>query len=480
LYSDFVASHPGHWRAAGVLGDLLVRAGRSAEAVERYVGLAARHRLVAPDECVLACRKIIALNGDVTDEGARALLVGVCMEGGNVDGAQRYATRADEWKSIADALFSRRRAVDAVVALERALAVAPSDHETRLRLARQASAAEDFERARSYLPSEADHVAILQCRLDVELAAGNTREVRSAAVRLLKVDRARLAELVSLAASVAPGEPAFQCVDVATDALLADGQWQAAAAVLEPYVARVPHHIPALMKLVEVCVDGDLCDLLRRAQAGLADAYLEAGHGREARVIAEDLALEDPDEPANIVRFRRALELLGEPDPDGFIAERLADGQPYIDFGTGTFEAAPAERAVIEREPEALEPPVERALRLQQAGRGDEAIDVLRSAVRQIEHRFEAALLLARTSKERGENQEAIEWFDRARQAAPTPEAAVRVLYDLGVTLVAAGEAERALAVFRELGRAEPRLGHGTPSDTHAADVPPRSRHPRK
>jgi hypothetical protein len=47
---------------------------------------------------------------------------------------------------------------------------------------------------------------------------------------------------------------------------------------------------------------------------------------------------------------------------------------------------------------------------------------------------------------------EAIEWFERATQAAaPTAAASHDLLYDLAQLLVSAGEGDRALAVFLEL-----------------------------
>jgi tetratricopeptide (TPR) repeat protein len=83
------------------------------------------------------------------------------------------------------------------------------------------------------------------------------------------------------------------------------------------------------MKLVEVCVDGDLEATMYSAQAQLADAYLRAGRANEARVIAEDLVAREPWEPANIERFRSALVMLGEPDPDSVIADRLSGDSPF-------------------------------------------------------------------------------------------------------------------------------------------------------
>jgi tetratricopeptide (TPR) repeat protein len=83
------------------------------------------------------------------------------------------------------------------------------------------------------------------------------------------------------------------------------------------------------MRLVEICVDGGLESTMYSAQAQLADAYIAAGAATEARFIAEDLVAREPWEPSNIERFRRALELMGEPDPDGLIAARLSGESPF-------------------------------------------------------------------------------------------------------------------------------------------------------
>jgi hypothetical protein len=84
------------------------------------------------------------------------------------------------------------------------------------------------------------------------------------------------------------------------------------------------------MRLVEVCVDGGLEATMYSAQAQLADAYLAAGSAAEARFLAEDLVAREPWDRANIERFRRALELMGEPDPDGVIADRLSGQSPFM------------------------------------------------------------------------------------------------------------------------------------------------------
>ena len=84
------------------------------------------------------------------------------------------------------------------------------------------------------------------------------------------------------------------------------------------------------MRLVEICVDGGLEATMYSAQAQLADAYITAGAASEARFIAEDLVAREPWDRANIERFRRTLVLMGEPDPDGLIAERLSGEFPFM------------------------------------------------------------------------------------------------------------------------------------------------------
>ena len=116
--------------------------------------------------------------------------------------------------------------------------------------------------------------------------------------------------------------------------------------MLQEFVTRVPNHIPALMRLVEICVDGGLESTMYSAQAQLADAYIEAGHATEARFIAEDLVAREPWDKANIERFRRTLVLLGEPDPDALIAARLSGESPFMSTdlsGDSLFDELPPE-----------------------------------------------------------------------------------------------------------------------------------------
>ena len=85
----------------------------------------------------------------------------------------------------------------------------------------------------------------------------------------------------------------------------------------------MPGQIGALLRLVEVCVDGGLEATMYEAQAQLADAYLAADRAEEARVIAEDLVSREPHEVSHIERLRTALTMLDVDDVEGAIAARI-------------------------------------------------------------------------------------------------------------------------------------------------------------
>jgi hypothetical protein len=83
-----------------------------------------------------------------------------------------------------------------------------------------------------------------------------------------------------------------------------------AATALQRFVTRAPGCIGALVKLVEVAVDGDLGATASQAQEMLADAYLANGDIADGLAIAEDLAAREPNNPAYASRVRQAQEML--------------------------------------------------------------------------------------------------------------------------------------------------------------------------
>ena len=106
-----------------------------------------------------------------------------------------------------------------------------------------------------------------------QLCAGEELEGRAVLTRAPTLDPVRHAEALQLALDLAAAgrvDTAFGCVDVVTDAALLDGDWQRAIDALQTFVDAAPH-LPACIKLVELCVDAGLDDHLRTAQAQLTD-----------------------------------------------------------------------------------------------------------------------------------------------------------------------------------------------------------------
>jgi hypothetical protein len=349
---------------------------------------------------------------------------------------------------------------------------------------------------------------------EMELREGRIVEGTTVLQRILEEDPTRRSAIVELGCSIASAnsDAGYECVDVAARAAIAADDWEAAASALSQLVGIVPHNIPALMRLVEICVDGGLEATMHGAQTQLADAYLLVGAGLEARVISEDLVAREPWEPANIDRFRRALTLLGETEIDAIIAERLsgqspftttdfswppksvvgeshplnesADPRPVVDEPVspdgpavvpevdlsevlrdlrGSLRPSAAtpietvlkgfrDEVISDVSPETAEQHLKLAAAYIEMGLPDEAIKALEVATRSPRHQFRAGALLAKASLDLGDTLRAVEWYERASESpAPSPEAYHALLYDLASALEAHGESARALAVLIEL-----------------------------
>jgi tetratricopeptide (TPR) repeat protein len=91
-------------------------------------------------------------------------------------------------------------------------------------------------------------------------------------------------------------------------------------------------------------------------------------------------------------------------------------------------------------------------LALCDAGELEFAVPRLEAAFRGPMTRFRAAAALGRISLQRGDTWRAIDWFERAAEAAaPTPDDGHRLLYELADALENVGEVARALAICLEL-----------------------------
>ncbi len=614
-YVRVVDEAPGDWSTANTLGELYARAGKPDQAVEQYTRIAEHFveegffpkaaaiykkilKLKPLDETTqIQLADISARQGLLADakshlnavaarrraKGDRRGAAEIIVRLGTIDPAdfeaRLQAARTLEemgeeeeagqrFKALHADLLEKGRVPEAVEALKEFVRLNPLESASRATLAKAALENGDLDGAREFLDEDSagKDPALLVHLLEIELRSGQIGPARGVIATLMSVDRSQRGPVLQLGWSLAESTPevTFACVDAVVDTAIAVSDYQEAAAILQDFTTRVPNQIPALLKLVEVCVDGGLETAMYEAQEQLTDAYLAANQAAEARVIAEDLVAREPWEAAHIDRFRKALVMLRVQDPDTLIAERLSGQAPFMardpffddsepapavppeplvpeaaplagdtlpelvtnavpDSGPSAYSthvetpvAAPAgDEPVDVPEPDLTPIPMapitprmpqrpgadeidltgalgdgsgqpaaagasiastgldatledqrnearaDRDFSTQhmtlartylEIGMVDEAIASLHTAARAPQQRFEAAATLGRLYDRRGEQQQAIEWLERAAETpAPSPDEGRALLYDLGVLLEFAGETSRALAVFLEI-----------------------------
>ena len=402
-YAKLVEDQPQDWNAANALGDLYARAGQTELAIGQYSRIAEHFMSDGfyPKAAALY-KKILKINKD--DEASQLQLAEIATLQGLLADARSHlnavATRrrmrgdrrgeaelivrlgsidptdfdarlaaaqileqmgeeddaAGRYRALYADLMEKERVAEALDALRALVRIRPFDPEARAALAKAALDAGDITGAREFLDRDTatNDPVLLQAVIDFDLRAGDVESARQLMPALLHADYGARHKLQELAWSLAASSPeaAFACVDALADAAVEASEFQEAATTLQTFVQRVPGQIAALLKLVEVCVDGGYESAMYNAQVLLTDAYLESGQAAEARVIAEDLVAREPWEAAHIDRFRRALVMLKVPDPDTEIAERLS-GQapfmatdPFVDLSDHQVQPEPAGEAV--------------------------------------------------------------------------------------------------------------------------------------
>jgi tetratricopeptide (TPR) repeat protein len=353
LYKKILKLVPDQEQAQLHLAEISVKQGLLKDAKTHYAAIEARRRArgdtQGADEIVVRLGTVDPADLDARAAAARAL----AASGDEVGAAVRF-------RELYSDLLEKGRQSDALKALGEAVRLNPGDRAGRALLASAAVAAGDMESARGYLDRETagEDPALLMLLVSMELRSDDLTAAREILPPLLALKQELRGDLIELAWTLCEtnAEAAFLCVDVVVDLALAASEFDDAASLLQEFVARVPMHVPALLKLVEICVDGGLETSMYDAQAQLTDAYLAASQASEARVIAEDLVAREPWEAAHIDRFRRALVMLRVPEPDSVIAERLSGQTPFIATDhfadpvapePPTKEAAPQEAPIV-------------------------------------------------------------------------------------------------------------------------------------
>ncbi len=364
-YARVAEDQPKDWNTANALGDLYVRAGQPDKAVTLYRRIA-EHLLAEgfyPKAGALF-KKILKSSPD--DEPSQVRLGEISATQGLMADAKAYysaiATRrrqrgdttgADEivirlGTLDPDDLDARRAGAQAAERNGDAAAAARQYRELYdafLEEGRPEDAAGILKDCVRCNPGANDPGLLLPLA-GLALREGRLDDARTLLSQLPAAGPTGRDGIVDLAWKLVESHPASAavCVDVAADAFVAASDFAEAATLLQAFTTRVPGQIPALLRLVEVCVDGSLEGTVYEAQALLADAYLAEGRADEARVIAEDLVSRDPSHAGHTGRLRRALEILNVDDIEAEIAARVA---PAARESFDTF----ADRDVLDDDP---------------------------------------------------------------------------------------------------------------------------------
>ena len=182
------------------------------------------------------------------------------------------------------------------------------------------------------------------------------------------------------------------------------------------------------------------------------DDVLDLGAVPDLEGPAEVLRVSEVANPPVEIDLSDALSALG-----GSAAASAAAGRPAAGASLeAIFEAMRPRGADYRTVAEGAEL-YERGLRRLEDGDIRDGLADLAEAARVPAFRFPAASRLGREYVARGHAHAGIEWLERAAEMpAPSRDAGLAVLYDLGVALDAVGESTRALAVMMELEADEP------------------------
>ena len=251
---------------------------------------------------------------DPNDTSLRERVFQMAVAARNFARAREHALTTTHRRQVADAMHDAGLTDEAIDLLREALEHDPDSLPTVARLVRLLVETGDAVAAAEYLsPGMAGSDPDARLALvEVLLRGGRPGDAVDIAHRTLADSPESVDAIARLAATAAPHsvDAAVLMIEMAAAHWAERSQWEPAATALQRFVTRAPGCIAALVKLVEVAVDGDLGATASHAQEMLADAYLASGATEEGLAIAEDLAAREPNNPVHAARVRQAQDIL--------------------------------------------------------------------------------------------------------------------------------------------------------------------------
>src|SRR5262245_30516485 len=206
------------------------------------------------------------------DAGLAERLFDAYLLAGNFEEARTAARTPAHWKRLATTLI----AVDddgALDVLREAASRQPHDLALQASLARRFVEEGNAVAAAEHLRPEMaeDDPAILLAIAEIQLRGGHPDKAVELVRRSVTTNHEMTADVSALAlrASGAVPETAWTLMQLAVDGWALQSELSTAASALEEFVARVPDSTPALIRLVEIAIDGDLPDVASDRKSGV-------------------------------------------------------------------------------------------------------------------------------------------------------------------------------------------------------------------
>ena len=311
-YKKILAIRPADEHALGHAAALAITQGQTVEG-RRYLLALADQQVARNDMAAAGDTLAEAATLDPSDTALRERVFQMAVAAGNFTRAREHALTTSHRRRVSDALYAAGLRDDAIDLLHEALHHDPDHLPTVARLVRLLVETGDAIAASQHLSpgmAGADPEARVAL-VEILLRGGRSDESIEIARRTLADSPETVDALGRLAAAAAPHalDAALTLVDMVATQWTERLQWEPAATALQQFVTRVPGCIAALVRLVEVAVDGDLVSTASHAQEMLADAYLANGAVDEGLAIAEDLAAREPNNPVHAARVRQAQDM---------------------------------------------------------------------------------------------------------------------------------------------------------------------------
>jgi tetratricopeptide (TPR) repeat protein len=315
LYARVLAIDAGNEHALGQAADLAGRAGDTA-AAGRYCEQLADCQISRGDRAAAAdtLSRLLAL--DPTSETTRGRIFNLSLESGSFERAREHAVTTAQQRRLAGALLAAGQNDEAAIVLRSIIDTNPDDRAAVVDLARVLVARGEAMAAAEIVSFDmaGDDSDARLAVVELLFRGGKPDAALDAAEQTLAADASTidaLARLAGTAASHVPG-PAFALLEMTVRHWTRQSMWEPAASALQQFVARAPSCTDALVRLVEIAVDGQLTAAAAHAQEMLADAYLAGGSIEEGLAIAEDLVAREPGNPLHVARVRLGQELQRE------------------------------------------------------------------------------------------------------------------------------------------------------------------------